>query len=145
MGYGKNVVLASVAIVIVGQIVHMVGAMLTMQYYVDPDYAGVWSRLMMPAPGPPPMEFYYVSLALSFAAALIYVVTYGILKKSIPGKGAVEKGLMYGAILFMVGSVPGYLAMLELINLPAMLIFEWAAESLVVFLASGLIIAKLMK
>ncbi len=145
MGYGKNVVLASVLIVIVSQIAHTVGAMLTMGYYFDPNYWGVWSKLMMPTAGPPPVEFYYASLAFSFVGALIYAATYGILKKSIPGKGAVQKGLMYGALLFMVGSVPGYLAMLSLINLPAMLVFEWAFESLVILLIAGVIIAKVMK
>ncbi|MEW6329479.1 MAG: hypothetical protein AB1468_05160 [Candidatus Micrarchaeota archaeon] len=145
MGYGKNVVLASVLIVIVSQIVHTVGAVLTMDYYLDPSYWGVWSRLMMPGPGGPPMEFYYTSLAFSFVGALIYAATYGILKKSIPGKGAVQKGLTYGALLFMVGSVPGYLALIELINLPAMLVFEWALESLVILLIAGVIIAKMLK
>ncbi len=139
----KQVLISAVLFLVIAQIMHTLFAFLMMGYYVDPAYAGVWSKIMMPLSGPPPAEFYYYSIAFGFVSALIYVIVYTKFKSAVPGDSAVRKGVNYGLwIIFLVGTVPGYLAMYLLINLPAGLIAMWAVEMLVIALAGGIVIAK---
>ncbi len=139
----KPVILAAVIFTVVAQVVHTIGAMATMGYYMDAAYFAVWSRLMMPVAGSPPPEFTYVSLALGFVTSLIFVYAYVLLKKSVPGKDWTARGVNYGILLFLLSTVPASFSLLMLINLPAPLIADWALEGLVISLAGGLVTAKL--
>jgi hypothetical protein len=139
----KNVLISAVLFLIVSQIVHILFSFVGMGYYLDPAYADVWSKIMMPGPGPPPAEFYYYSIAFGFITALIYVIVYTKFKSAVPGDTPAKKGLNYGIwLIFIAGTIPGYLAMYLLINLPIALIGIWAAESLIIALLGGIIIAK---
>ncbi|MDD5340676.1 MAG: hypothetical protein PHV13_05530 [Candidatus ainarchaeum sp.] len=139
----KPVILAAVIFAVVAQVVHTAGAMATMGYYYDAAYFAVWSNLMMPAAGPPPPEFTYLSLALGFVTSFIFVYAYVLLKKAVPGKDWPSKGINYGILLFLISTVPSTFSMLMLINLPTPLIMDWALEGLVIALAGGLVTAKL--
>ena len=141
----KKFLLAAVVFTIVGLLVHTIGSILEMGYYTNPAYSKVWSMIMMPVAGPPPAAFYYLSVGFGFLSALIYVYAYDILKKSVPGKESVKKGLSYGALLFLVATVPSSLSMMLLINLPFGLVASWATEELAVLLLGGVIIAKIME
>jgi len=141
----KQFLFAAVLFTIIGQIVHTAGAIATMDYYSDSSYYNVWSVFMMPSAGPPPALFYILSLAFGLISAFIYVYAYSVLKKSIPGKGFMKKGISYGALLFLVGTFPGSLMMLLLINLPIMLIIGWTIEGFIVSLAGCVVIAKLVE
>jgi hypothetical protein len=141
----KKFLLAAVIFTVVGQIVNMVGAILTMNYYFDPAYFPVWSKIMMPIAGPPPASFYLLSIGFGFLVGLIYVYAFDILKKSIPGKDYIKKGLSYGALLFLVAAVPSSFSLLLLINLPFGLVASWAVEQLVVMLVGGVLIAKMVE
>ncbi len=141
----KGIILSAIGFAIVAQVVHTAGAFLTMSYYTDPAYFPVWSKVMMPSNAAPGMEFYALSLAFGVAAALIYGGAYSVIMKAIPGKDAMCKGLNFGAMLFLIGSVPGSLGMYLLINLPAALIGMWAIENLVISLLGGIIIARMVK
>ncbi len=50
----RGVAITAVAMTILAQIVHTLESILTMGYYTDPAYFQVWSKVMMPAAGPPP-------------------------------------------------------------------------------------------
>jgi len=140
----KKLILTAVAITVISQILHTVFAVFSMGYYTDSAYAGVWSGIMMPGYGPPPAEFYYLSAIFGLIAAGIYTAAFMKLKGAIPGKGSIRKGLHFGFwIIFLLGSVPGYLSMYLLINLPAGLLLEWAVEGLVISLISGMVITRL--
>ncbi|MEW6295364.1 MAG: hypothetical protein AB1467_03670 [Candidatus Diapherotrites archaeon] len=141
----KQIIIAAIIFTVIGYIIHILGAMASMSYYLDPNYFAVWSKIMMPAAGPPPAEFTYYSIAFGFIAALLYAIVYSEIKKAVPGKDATEKGLNYGLILFLVAAIPSSLSMILLINLPAMLVVEWAIESLIIFLLGGMTIAKIVK
>jgi len=141
----KRFLFAVILFTVVAQIVHTLGSILAMGYYLDPAYFDVWSKIMMPIAGPPPAKFFFLSIDLGLIASIIYVYAYVILEKSIPGKGWVRNGLNYGALLFLLGTLPGMLSIVLLINLPILLILEWAAEGLVVMLIGGLITAGLMR
>lgn len=139
----KPVLLSAAILTAIAQAVHTAGSIATMGYYLDPQYFSVWSKAMMPAAGPPPPEFFYLSLALAFVTSIVFVYAYVLLKKSIPGKGWASRGVNYGILLFLMSSVPSAFSMLLLINLPPLLVFGWVVEGLVISLAGGLVAAKL--
>jgi len=142
----KNVLIGAVLFLIVAQVLHTAFAFASMGYYMDPAYFGVWSKIMMPADGPPPAEFYYYGTAFGFISALIYALIYEKFKSAVPGKTFMNKGLNYGLwIIFLAGTVPGYLGMYLLVNLPAGLIVQWAAENLIIAVLGGILIARFNK
>ncbi|MBI5159483.1 hypothetical protein HY992_05165 [Candidatus Micrarchaeota archaeon] len=141
----KGIALSAVAVAIISQVIHTIGAIATMSFYLDPAYFPVWSKIMMPGPGAPPTEFYLLSLASSFITGLLYAGGYSLLIKAIPGKTFFTKGLNYGALLFALASIPFTLSLVLLINLPIPLIIEWAAENMLILLLAGVAIAKLVK
>ncbi len=81
---------------------------------------------------------------MGFISALIYVGAFRMVRASIPGKTALKKGLSFGFwLVFLMGSVPGFLSMYLLVNLPAALIAVWGAEALAIALLGGAVIARL--
>jgi len=137
----RKIVIASIVILIISQIIHTIGAVLTMDYYIDEAYAQVWSKIMMPAMGPPPMSFYIISMLSAFVFALIFVSVYDIFEASVPGKTWKKKGMYYGLIVFLLTG-QSYVTMSYLINLPGMLLLEWAFEGLILSLLAGLVTAR---
>jgi hypothetical protein len=140
-----RIIAAGVAFAVIAQIVHGIGANLTMGFYLMEEYFPVWSKIMMPAASAPPMSFFYYSIAFGIITGIIYAAVYTLIKNSVPGKKAMNKGLNYGLLLFLISVLPGSLSMYLLINLPSLLIVYWAIESLVVSVIGGIIIAWLNK
>jgi hypothetical protein len=140
----KQILLSALVFMVVAQVVHTIGAVLTMGYYTDPAYFPLWSTLMMPAGGPPGAEFYAASFLGNFAIGLIFAWAYYTLKGSIPGKG-LNKGVNYGLLLFLLAALPGTLMMLVLLAVPVALLFSWAVESLILYALSGAAFAKLIR
>ena len=130
---------------IVGEIVMTLGAMADMSYYYDPGYFTVWSKLMMPAAGPPPAEFYYTGIAFQLVTGFLFGLVYRVIKGAVPGKGWKNKGLMYGFLIFLVAGIPTTTMLYLLINLPVGLLLSWMLQSLVVYLLMGLIAARILK
>ncbi|MFH1473281.1 MAG: hypothetical protein ABIE55_00125 [Candidatus Aenigmatarchaeota archaeon] len=141
----KRIIIAAIVFAIIAQVIHTVESMLTMDFYMDEAYLGVWSKLMMPVAGPPPAEFFYVSIVSGVIIALIYAAVYDLVNNSLSGKTTIKKGLQYGIILFLMVQIPGLLAMYLLVNLPAMLLVYWGISSLVISLIGGIVIAKIVK
>ena len=140
-----GVLAVAVAYAIISQIVYMLGAFADMAYYMDPAYAAVWSPIMMPTAGPPPITFTLMALASSFVSGLLFALVYAVVKGSVPGKGWRNKGLMYGFLIFLVAGLPSTLSMLLLINLPMGLVLSWMLQGLVTYLLVGLVTARLLK
>ena len=130
---------------IVGEIIMSLGAMVDMNYYFDPSYFAVWSKLMMPAAGPPPIEFLYTGIAFQLVTGFLFGLVYAVVKGAVPGKGWKNKGLMYGFLAFLLAGIPTTLMLILLINLPIGLLLSWMLQSLVVYLIMGLAAAKLVK
>ena len=141
----KRIIIAAIVFAIIAQVLRTVESMLTMDFYMDPEYFGVWSKLLMPTAGPPPAEFFYASVISSLIIALIYAVVYDVVKGSLPGKTFIKKGLQYGIILFMIVQIPGLLGMYLLVNLPTLLLVYWGISSLVISLIGGIVFAKIIK
>ncbi|MBI4896293.1 MAG: hypothetical protein HY832_01980 [Candidatus Aenigmarchaeota archaeon] len=134
---------ASVIFTIFSYLVHTLGAFLTMGYYLDQTYVPVWSKLMMPSAGPLPVTFTLYSLAFGFVFALLFVFIYLRIRSLFSGKSDMYAGTRYGFGVFLVGSIPGYLSLILLINVPLLLAVEWAFESLIIAVAGGAIVARI--
>ena len=130
---------------VIGQVVHTVESLLTIGYYMDPAYFGVWSKIMMPTAGPPGAEFYAYSLAFSLVSWTIFGYVYEKLGRAIEEKKISRKGLEFGALVFLVAGIPGALTMYLLINLPSGLLAAWTISQLILYLIGGVIAAKLIK
>lgn len=139
-----RIIVAGILFAIVAQIIHSIEAAATMDFYTDPEYFGVWSKIMMPGEGPPPTEFYYYSIVFNVITGIIFAVVYQMIKKSVPGKSIINKGLYFGFLLFLI-SIPWSLTMYLLINLPTMLLVYWTISGLIVNLIGGVIIARIVK
>jgi len=141
-GFGRAVLIALV-LAILGYLVHTLEAILTMDYYLDPAYFSVWSKVMMPDAGPPPAEFMYLSVLFGFLVALVYVWAYKVVEPGfIEADGWLRKGVYFGVLLFLIGVLPGSLSLYLLINLPAALIAWWTLSGFVVTLLDGMVIAR---
>jgi hypothetical protein len=152
-----KIILAAIVFMIISQVINTLEAYATMTYYTDPAYFIVWSNIMMPKkytdkgwiptinPGPPPMEFYYISWTFSFITGLFFVGVYSVITKCVPGNTVAKKGLIYGLLIWLVSGLPGNLAMVLLINLPVDLITYWTVTSLIINLLAGVAIAKIVK
>jgi len=134
----KKWILAAIVFAIIAQIVYFIGAIIDMPYYLMQDYFSVWSKVMMPAAGPPPMTFFAFSIAFNFIAGLIFAGVYERIKSLL-------KGIQFGLALFLVSTVPGMFSTYLTINLPAMLIASWAVQGLVIFLLMGIAFEKILK
>ena len=145
----KKVVLrilaTAIVLTVIVYIFHSIFAFVGMKYYLMEEYFPVWSKLTMPTAGPPPMSFTFYSLGFGFVGWVLFTGGYLLVRKSIPGKTLIKKGLAYGLFIFLVGAIPGYLAMILLINLPLTLVVLWMFESLVINLVSGIVVAKMNK
>ena len=141
----SRLIAVAILYAIIGEIIMTLGATADMSYYMDPAYFSVWSKLMMPAAGPPPAEFYYVGIAFQLVTGFLFALVYNVVKGAVPGKGWKNKGLMYGFLIFLVAGIPTTMTLYLLINLPVGLILSWMLQSLVVYLIMGLLAAKLVK
>lgn len=139
-----RMIVAGILVGMIAQIVHSVFAYVGMDYYLDPVYFPVWSKIMMPTAGPPPISFLYYSIIFNIISGILFAFVYTVLGSCVPGKKFIIRGLMYGFLVFLVGAIPGYLAMYLLINLPTELIALWAVESLIIYSIGGMVVAKLI-
>lgn len=144
ISFGR-ILIAGILYAVIAQIIHTIGAMLSMSYYLMSDYFPVWSKLMMPSAGPPPASFMYYGIAFGLITGILLALVYSVIKGAVPGKQVYKKGIVYGMLLFLAAGVPGALSMYLLINLPAGLIWGWTVEFLVIYLLGGMAIAKIVK
>jgi len=140
-----RILVVGVAYAIVSMIVHTFGAQIGMPYYMDQAYSQVWSKLMMPALGPPPTTFYVYSFVFAVLTGILFALVYQVIKDSIPVKNVDERGILYGLLVFLVSGLPSTLSMYLLVSLPLPLIAMWAVESWVVALLGGIIVAQAVK
>lgn len=138
-----RVIGAGIAFAVIGQIVHTLGAVPTMSYYMDPTYFAVWSKLMMPAAGPPPATFFYYSIAFGIIGGVLLALVYALIYSGIPGLKT-KRGVVYGLMIFLAAGVPGALSLYLLVNLPSALIAYWALENLITYLLGGAVFGRLI-
>src|SRR3990167_11475904 len=80
----KKVFLSGAIFTVISFVIRQIEALLTMGYYTDPQYFGLWSKLMMPSNGPPPAEFVITSLVFTFVTGISLALIYYYLRKHLP-------------------------------------------------------------
>ena len=141
----KRVLIAGVIVTVIAQIIHSLFAQLDMKYYLMPQYFSVWSRLMMPTAGPPPLSFMVYSLLFTLIGAILMALAYAMVKRGIPGKNRFQKGLVYGLILVLVSGIPFFLTTVLLINVPLVLMISWLLATIIHYFIGGVVIAAIIK
>lgn len=77
-------------------------------------------------------------------AGFLFVSVYSIFYKGIPGNG-MEKGFIYGILIFLVGTLPGLLVTYLTMRIPILLIGLWLVESFVSSILMGLVTALICR
>lgn len=139
-----RVLFCAVLYTVVSTIIRQVEAVLTMKYYLMPQYFGVWSRIMMPSHGPPPPEFFITSTVFSICTGISLCMIYYYLKPMLPSDERIRI-LYFADILigtsFIFFTIPSYL----LFNLPLGLLISWFISSFVILVSASFIIVKILK
>ncbi|MFH0834883.1 MAG: hypothetical protein V1881_00900 [Candidatus Micrarchaeota archaeon] len=136
----KNLAFGAVAFAVIAEIAHVVEAMLTMNYYLDPAYFGTWSKIMMPAAGAPPAEFYMYSIVFALVTGALFAYVYSVVRGALPKKNT---GIWYGKLVWLVAGFPGSLSMYLMFNMPVGLIAAWTVSSLIIYVAAGWALEKI--
>jgi hypothetical protein len=71
---------------------------------------------------------------------ILYATVFGILFNSLPGKGW-RKGLNYGLILWVIGTVPGMLLTYFTMAVPDSIVASWTFGGLISLAIAGSVIA----
>jgi uncharacterized membrane-anchored protein len=138
--WGK-VLLVGIIFTVVSTVVHQIEAVLTMKYYVDPQYFGVWSRLMMPSNGPPPAEFMITSLIFSFATGVSIALIYYYLKDLLP-KNVMRRTFLFADLLIATSFVFFTLPVYLMFNVPVGLLVSWFISSFLIITTASAVIVK---
>jgi hypothetical protein len=140
----SKVIAASLIVFIIDMVIRQIEVLLTMKYYLMPEYFGVWSKLMMPKAGPPPPEFFVTSTLFSFLGALILACVYECIKTSLL-KQFWPRVLGFTKLMTLLMLAFSYLPMFLLINLPQALIGTWLVTSILMTLIASIVFVKILK
>lgn len=139
-----KLLITSVIYTIIAVIVHQIEAFLTMNYYMMPEYFGVWSKLMMPKAGPPPMEFYITSLVITFVSGVSLSLVYYYIRDMLP-KDFAKRVFLFADLTIGLGFIFFTLPVYLLFNLPLGLLIAWFISSFIILLASSYTFVKILK
>ena len=140
----KKVLLSGAIYTIIAFAIRQVEAILTMSYYIDPNYFGVWSKLMMPKEGPPPASFMITSLVFTFVSGVSLALIYYYLRSHLPQN--LKQRVFYFADLmvatyFIFFTLPAFL----MFNVPAGLLISWFVSGFVILLSASFLFVKIIK
>jgi hypothetical protein len=151
----KKVFMIGIIYTVASVIVRQVEAMLTMKYYLMPQYSGVWSKLMMPARyasasaaggpvyGPPPFEFMVTSFIFTLASGISITLIYYYLKDFLP-KGFWKRVFFFADVLIATSFVFFTLPVYLLFNVPLGLLFSWFISSFILVVFGSFLIVKIV-
>jgi hypothetical protein len=109
----KKLLMVTVAMTVIAQVIHTLESILTLDYYMDPAYFGVWSKIMMPTAGPPPAAFYCYSVTFALVSWAIFGFVYEKLEGAIREKGEIRRGLKFGILVFLIAGIPTILLLVS--------------------------------
>jgi hypothetical protein len=140
----KKIILSSFVFTVITFIIRQVEAALTMNYYKMPELFGLWSKVMMPKAGPPPVSFIITSLIFTFATGISLALIYYYLKDHLPKDE--KKRIFYFADLmigtsFVFFTLPVYL----MFNVPLGLLVSWFVSSFIILTVSSWILVRIIK
>ena len=141
--WGK-IILVSIILLVIQMVIMNIEAFFDMKYYIMPQYFTVWSGLMMPNAGPPPIEFFIMSSLFSFLSALVLACVYECFKGSLEKKFW-SRVLGYTKLMALLSLIFAYLPMYLMINLPLGLIASWFISGILVIFLGTIVFVKVLK
>jgi hypothetical protein len=124
-------------------VIRQIEVVLTIKYYLMPQYFGVWSRLMMSNAGPPPPNFMIMSLTFTLASGLSLGLVYSYVRNLLPKqfwhRVTFFADLMIGTS-FIFFTLPAYL----LFNLPFQLLISWFISGFIILFLTSLTLVKII-
>jgi hypothetical protein len=143
INWGKTMFVA-VIYTVFATIVHQIEAVASLKYYMDPKFFGLWSKLMMPTAGPPPMSFMITTLILTFVTGISLALVYYYLRDMLP-QGFWKRTFLFADLLiamsFVFFTLPSYL----LFNVPIALLVSWFVSGFVILVAASYTFVKIIK
>ncbi|MBM4177662.1 hypothetical protein FJ208_02590 [Candidatus Gribaldobacteria bacterium] len=109
------------------------GGLFNWVYKLEPT--NVWK----PMDGPPGLAFQIGSFLLNVVLAIVYV----LLRKGIPGKNKLTKGLIFGLCVWAVGMLPGMFTTYYFMTVATGVVIYWSLMGLIEIPIKGLIIAAI--
>jgi len=141
----NKVIISGFVYLIISTIIHQVEVLLTMDYFKLPTYFGLWSKLMMPKAGPPPLKFYLFSFLFSLIAGLAIALLYEIIKDRVAKESAWKKTVSFTCLLVLLSGVFFSLPVYLLLNIPLGLLAIWFLSAVVIFAISSAAFVRIMK
>lgn len=78
-----------------------------------------------------------------FLLNVVFAVVYALLKKGIPGKNKLTKGLVFGLCVWAVGMLPGMFSTYSFMTVATGVVIYWTLLGLVEIPVKGLIVAAI--
>lgn len=139
----RKIILCAILYTVFATIMHQIEAILTIKYYMMPEYFGVWSKTMMPTAGPPTASFFVISsiftIATGISLALVYSYVRSMLPKSFWKRVLFFADFMIGAS-FIFFTIPSYL----LFNIPPQLLISWFISGFFILVFTSFTLVKII-
>ena len=134
MKIGK-ILIAALALSVFGMIFGALtcGWLFNWVYKLEPT--NVWK----PMAGPPGLAFQIGGLLLNMVLAVVYA----LLRKGIPGKNKLAKGILFGLCVWAVGMLPGMFSTYAFMTVATGVVIYWTLIGLVELPLKGLIISSI--
>lgn len=97
------------------------------------------TNVWRPMDGPPGLAFHIGGFLLN----VVLVAVYAVLRKGIPGKNKLAKGIIFGLCVWAVGILPGMFATYSFMTVATGVVIYWTILGLVEMPIKGLIIAAI--
>lgn len=139
----RKIILCAILYTVFATIIRQIEAVLTIKYYMMPQYFGVWSKTMMPTAGPPPASFFITSLIFTFASGVSLAVVYSYIGNMLP-KLFWKRVLFFADLMigtsFIFFTLPSYL----LFNLPIQLLISWFFSGFIILVLTSFTLVKII-
>jgi hypothetical protein len=139
----KKVIVAAIAYTIIASVIRQVEVFVTLDYYTNPDYFGLWSKVMMPGKGAPPPGFVVYSLLFAFYGGVVLATLYDLIK-SFLAKGFWQRVLSFTDVVVGLILVLFYMPVYLLFNIPFGLLVSWFISGVIIIFVSSIVFAKLL-
>lgn len=140
----QKVWVAALAYLVIVFIFRQIEVILTMDFYKNPEYFGVWSRLMMPKAGPPPMSFFVTSLVFTYLTGMTLAALYEFIRPLLP-KEVKARFYVYAKIVVVLATVFFTLPVWLLFNIPLILLLIWFITALVTIMCATVAFIWILK
>lgn len=140
----KKVLLCASIYTVVTVILRQIEAIFTMKYYTDPAYSGLWSKVMMPTAGPPPLTFFITSIIFTFVSGVSLAVVYYYLRDLLPKK-TWPRILFFADLLVGMSFIFSTLPMYLMFNVPVVLLVSWFISGFIILVSASYIFVKILK